>query len=86
MKGDSSSLVASIAGFVQGTGFGDLPGTIRDIARQHVLDTIGCALAAVRLETSRALASYLASEAGVGQATGISVRQRLPAPQAAFMN
>jgi len=86
MKGAPSSLVASIAEFVRGTGFGDLPGSVRDIARQHVLDTVGCALAATRLATSRALASYLASEAGVGQATGISVRQRLPAPQAAFMN
>src|SRR5262249_10320599 len=86
MKGAPSSLAASIAEFVQGTGFGDLPGTVRDIARQHLLDTVGCALAATRLETSRALASYLASEAGVGQATGISVRQRLPAPQAALRN
>src|SRR5215471_19982684 len=86
MKGAPSSLVASIAEFVRGTGFGDLPGSVRDIARQHLLDTVGCALAATRLATSRSLASYLASEAGVGQATGISVRQRLPAPQAAFMN
>src|SRR5499427_589672 len=82
----ASSLVKSIAEFVHGTGFGDLPDTIRRFARQHFLDTIGCCVAAARLETSRSLASYLVSEGGVGQATGISVRQRLPAPQAAFMN
>ena len=35
----ASSLVSSIAEFVHGTGFGDLPDTIRRIARQHVLDT-----------------------------------------------
>src|SRR5262245_17700860 len=82
----ASSLVSSIAEFVHRTGFRDLPDTIRRIARQHVLDTIGCGLAAVRLETSRSLASYLMSEGGTGQATAISIPQRLPATQAAFMN
>src|SRR6516165_7947342 len=76
----ASSLVTSIAEFVHETGFGDLPDTIRRIARQHVLDTIGCCLAAVRLETSRSLASYLMSEGGAGQATAISVPRQLPAP------
>src|SRR5262245_9826583 len=58
MKRDpqASSLVSSIAEFVHGTGFGDLPDTIRRVARQHFLDTVGCCLAAVRLETSRSLA------------------------------
>src|SRR5262249_32441700 len=83
---EASSLVSSIAGFVYGTGFGDLPDTIRWIARQHFLDTIGCCLAAARLETSRSLASYLMSEGGTGQATAISIPRQLPAPQAAFMN
>src|SRR5262249_28529088 len=82
----ASSLVSSIAEFVHGTGFGDLPETIRRIARQHVLDTVGCCLAAVRMETSRSIASYLMSEGGTGQATAISIPRRLPAPQAAFMN
>src|SRR5262252_7492393 len=83
---EASSLVSSIAEFVHGTGFGDLPDTIRRIARQHLLDTIGCCLAAARLETSRSLASYLMSEGGTGQATAISIPRQLPVPQAAFMN
>jgi hypothetical protein len=88
MKRDpqASSLVPSIAEFVHRTGFRDLPDTIRRIARQHILDTIGCCLAAARLETSRSLASYLMSEGGTGQATAISIPRQLPAPQAAFMN
>jgi len=60
----SSSLVTPIAEFVHGTGFGDLPDAIRGIARQHFLDTIGCCVAAARLETSHSLASYLVSEGG----------------------
>ena len=88
MKRDpqASSLVSSIAEFVHGTGFGDVSDTMRRIARQHLLDTIGCCLAAARLETSRSLASYLMSEGGTGQATAISIPRQLPAPQAAFMN
>src|SRR5262249_60278266 len=88
MKRDpqASSLVSSIAEFVHGTGFGALPHRVRQLTRQHVLDTIGCCLAAARLETTRSLASYLVSEGGAVQATAISIPQRLPAPQAAFMN
>jgi len=48
----ASSLVSSIAEFVHGTGFGDLPDTVSRLACRHVLDTIGSCLAAVRLETS----------------------------------
>src|SRR5262245_66182953 len=65
---EASSLVSSIAEFVHGTGFGDLPDTIRRIARQHLLDTIGCSLAAARLDTSRSLASHLMAECGTAQA------------------
>src|SRR5262249_33884336 len=88
MKRDpqASSLVSSIAEFVHGTGCGDLPDPVGTPPRRHVLDTIGSCLAAVRLETSRSLASYLMSEGGAGQATAISIPQQLPAPQAAFMN
>src|SRR5262249_41471381 len=74
----ASSLVSSIAEFVHGTRFGDLSDTVRQVARQHLLDTVGCCLAAVRLETRRSLASYLASEGGVGQATGVCMGRRLP--------
>src|SRR5262249_1155954 len=62
----TSSLASSIAEFGHGTRFGDLSETVRRVARQHLLDTVGCCLAAVRLETSRSLASYLVSEGGVG--------------------
>src|SRR5262249_42396939 len=43
------SLASSIAEFVHGTRFGDLSETVRRVARQHLLDTVGCCLAAVRL-------------------------------------
>src|SRR5262249_7419474 len=87
MKRDpqASSLVSSIAEFVHGIGFGDLPDTVSSLARRHVLDTIGSCLAAVRLETSRSLASYLTSEGGAGQGAASSLPQKIPAPHAALM-
>src|SRR5262249_18811578 len=69
----TSSLVSSIAEFVHGTRFGDLSETVRRVARQHLLGTVGCCLAAVRLETSRSLASYLVSEGARGVPQSIQV-------------
>src|SRR5215831_18357712 len=63
-----------------------LPAAVIAIARQHLLDTVGCCLAAKDLDTSRALAAWLVSEGGAEQATAIGVGRRLPAAQAAFLN
>jgi len=63
-----------------------LPAPVIAIARQHLLDTVGCCLAAKDLDTSRALAAWLVSERGAEQATAIGVGRRLPAAQAAFLH
>jgi 2-methylcitrate dehydratase PrpD len=63
-----------------------LPAAVITIARQHLLDTVGCCLAATDLDTSSALGAWLVSEGGAEQATAIGVDRRLPAAQAAFMN
>src|SRR5262249_22540353 len=63
-----------------------LPAAVIAIARQHLLDTVGCCLAARDLDTSRALAAWLFSEGGAGQATAIGVGGRLPAAHAAFLH
>jgi 2-methylcitrate dehydratase PrpD len=79
-------LSSVIAQFAYQTRLDRLPRPIIDIAHRHLLDTIGCCLAATDVDSSRALAAYLLSEGGVEQATAIGIRRRLPAPQAAFMN
>ena len=84
--GKGEYLSALIAQFAHHTHFGQLPQSVIDIVRQHLLDTIGCCLAAIDVDTSQALAAYLLSEGGAEQATAIGVGRRLPAPQAAFMN
>ena len=80
------SLSSAIARFAHQLRFDQLPQPVIDSARQHLLDTVGCCLAARNLDSSRALASYLRLEGGAEQATAIGIGRRLPAAQAAFMN
>ena len=58
------SLSATIAEFVHGSTWRDLPGAVVQIARQHLLDTIGCCLAATKVDTSRLLRTWLLAEGG----------------------
>ena len=74
------------AEFVHAITYADLSAAITRITRQHLLDTIGCCLAATKESTSQLLGTYLLSEGGAEQATAIGFRRRLPAPQAAFIN
>jgi 2-methylcitrate dehydratase PrpD len=79
-------LRATIAEFVHASAWRDLPSVVIDIARQHLLDTIGCCLAATKVDTSRLLRTYLLAEGGAEQATAMAMPRRLPMPQAAFRN
>ncbi len=82
----TASLSSTVAAFVHAITYADLPGDVARITRQHLLDTLGCCLAATKVDTSRLLRTYLLSEGGAEQATAIGIRRRLPAPQAAFFN
>jgi len=50
-------LSGTIARFVRDCRVDGLPGRLIAIARQHLLDTIGCCLAAKDLDTSKDLAA-----------------------------
>jgi 2-methylcitrate dehydratase PrpD len=82
----TASLSSIVADFVHASTYADLPNEVTRITRQHLLDTLGCCLAATKVDTSRLLRTYLLSEGGAEQATAIGIRGRLPAPQAAFIN
>ena len=82
----TTSLSSTVAEFVHASTYGDLPSTVSSITRQHLLDTLGCCLAATKVDTSRLLRSYMLSEGGAEQATAIGIPRRLPAAQAAFVN
>ena len=82
----TTSLSLTVAEFVHASTYGDLPSVVGSITRQHLLDTLGCCLAATKVDTSRLLGTYLLSEGGAEQATAIGIPRRLPAAQAAFYN
>src|SRR5215472_11540733 len=79
-------LSGRLARFVHDLQIDDLPAELIAIGRKHLLDTIGCCLAAKDLATSKGLAAWLVSEGGAKQATAMGVNRRLPAPQAAFLH
>lgn len=75
-----------LAGFAAGLRYADLPGEVVAAAKLHVLDTLGCGLAAAALgEAAYVVAG--AEEAGAdGPADAIGVAHGLPAADAAFVN
>ena len=79
-------LSGAIAQFAHELSIRRLPAAVIAIARQHLLDTVGCCLAAKDVDTSQALGAWLVSEGGAEQATAIGVGRRLPAAQAAFLH
>jgi len=77
-----SSLAATMAAFVRESTYAGLPGDVVRVAPQHLLDIIGCCLAATKVDTTHILRDYLLAEGGTEQATAIGVPSRLPVPQA----
>jgi 2-methylcitrate dehydratase PrpD len=77
------TLVQRIAEFARDAA---IPDEILAVANEHVLDTLGVALGAVPLETSRAVIEHARELGGAQQAHAIGIEQTLPAPSAAFVN
>lgn len=63
-----------------------IPEEVRASVQQRVLDIAGVALAAVRLDTSRAAIDHARELGGAAQARAIGCEIALPAPSAAFVN
>lgn len=85
MSGDLT-LAERLADFATGTGYGDLPDEVVDSVKMRLLDTLGIALAAAPLETSRASRRWAFGQGGDGGASAVGVPRRLPANLAAFVN
>jgi 2-methylcitrate dehydratase PrpD len=76
----------ALASFAHATAFGSLPAAVRESVKQRALDTIGVALAAIPLDTSRAAVEHATEQGGAQHARAIGVTDALPAPSAAFVN
>lgn len=65
---------------------GDVPGAVVDAAAQHILDTLGCGLAAVGMGEGDAGARVAVAQGGRSEATVLGAAERVPAASAALAN
>ena len=75
-----------LAEFAISLRFEDVPETVRQAAKLHLLDTLGCGLAAHALGVAAEGREAMAELGGEPQATVIGLEAGLPAPNAAFAN
>ena len=64
----------------------DLPDPVREVARQCVLDYLGCAIAGAGDPLVGILLAEITEAGGAAQASVVGQRQRLPALSAALLN
>lgn len=81
-----ATLAQKIGAFAAGTTYDDLPTEVVQSVKMRVLDTLGIAVAAAPLETSRAARRWAGEQGGTQGASAVGVDRRLPANLAAFVN
>lgn len=79
-------IALQLADWAHALRFEDLPPAVVESIKSRVLDTLGIAVAAATLETSRAVQRYAEEGGGAPQATAVGVPGRVPASRAAFVN
>jgi 2-methylcitrate dehydratase PrpD len=79
-------LTRALAERSAGVGWNDLPEPVRELARQCVLDYLGCAVAGAADQLVGMLLDEMAEAGGIAQASVIGHRVRLPALAAALVN
>jgi 2-methylcitrate dehydratase PrpD len=77
---------AQLAEFAGALTYDDVPGAVMDAAKLHLLDALGCGLAAHALGVAAHAGRATAEAGGEPQASVIGHRGRLPASGAAFVN
>ena len=85
-EGDVQTASERIVEWALGIGSDDIPDEVRAQAKLHILDTLGCALAAHATGVGGESRAAMAELGGEPHATVIGLRERLPAPNAAMAN
>jgi 2-methylcitrate dehydratase PrpD len=75
-----------LAAFTSSLAFDDIPGEVVEAAKLHLLDTLGCGLAAHALGVATEGRTAMAELGGEGSSSVIGLDDSLPAPNAAFAN
>ena len=83
---EAADLTRVLADRSAGVGWSDLPAPVRELARQCVLDYLGCAVAGADDPLVGILLDEMAEAGGTAQASVIGHRVRLPALAAALDN
>ncbi len=83
---EAADLTRVLAERSAGVGWSDLPEPVRELARQCVLDYLGCAVAGADDPLVGMLLDEMAEAGGMAQASVIGHRVRLPALAAALVN
>jgi 2-methylcitrate dehydratase PrpD len=86
MDGLMATAAERIASWATGITLDDVPSDVVEHAKLHVLDVLGCGLAAHAIDLATEGRSTMAELGGEPQATVIGSDLRLPAPNAAFAN
>src|SRR5262245_317623 len=86
MTTTSQGRSAELAAFVGGLDWTAVPGAVRDLVADHVLDTAGCILAAVGGPSWSAVSGVVAEEGGHPQASAAGCPDPVSARQAAQVN
>ena len=76
----------TLAGFVHTLEFDDIPTDVVESAKLHLIDTLGCGIAAHALEQGTYARRVMGHQGGVEEATAMGSPVRLPASNAAFVN
>lgn len=85
MKADTT-LAEQIARLASKTDLSTLPTEVIDSVKMRVLDTMGIAVAAAPLETSRAARRWVLNQKSSGPVNAIGIENKIPANLAAFVN
>jgi 2-methylcitrate dehydratase PrpD len=82
----ASTASEELAAFVAGLRWEDVPPSLREKAKDHLLDTIGVACAGREEAQAHAIARVVQQWGGAPESSVIGSSTRLPAPKAAFVN
>jgi len=80
------TLAQQLAAFAAELRFEEIPKEVLSCAKDHLLDTLGVALAGRQEEASRAVRALVEEWGGASEATLLGERRRLPAASAALVN
>ena len=86
MTSNSVSTTATIAEYIAGAQYVDLPPEIVDVAKRHILDSFGCQLGGATMPHAQIALGLVSEMGGVEESTILATGQRVPSLLAVYAN